>query len=180
MAEPIPILEIQTGKFKGRKITLSAPEVIVGRGARARIRIPSPEVSREHCRLIFKNRRLQVEDLKSRNGTFINGRPITGKRFLAPGSTLTVGPMTFRLLGSGPPPERPSAEIFVAGKQAAVADYSDDEVANWIATETLTGLEELVTESDFPLVPPEHFLPKSATGESGTIPADAAQDGRRP
>lgn len=159
-----PILEIQTGKHKGRRISIKTEEVIIGRGTTARIRIPSPEVSREHCRITYKDRRLVIEDLNSHNGTFVNGRPITGKRYLTPGSTLTVGPMTFLLLGAPPKPQRSSSEVLLAGKVAVSSDYSDDEIVAWLANnsaETLSDIEGMETMTEIPVVPPSQFLPRT-------------------
>ncbi len=181
MSEPVPVFEVLTGKFKGRRIQMSSEELLIGRGESARLRIPSLDVSREHCRLVYKNRRLQVEDLQSRNGTFINGRPIAGKRFLAPGSTLTIGPVTFLLLGNGPPPERPSVEILLPGRRAFlpganvtanvpgnVPDFSEDDVVNWLA-ETIQpsdrGSMHQETAEDIPLVPPAQFMPRKSHPE---------------
>lgn len=160
-----PTLEIQTGKHKGRRISIKAEEVIIGRGTTARIRIPSPEVSREHCKIIFKDRRLIVEDLNSHNGTFVNGRPITGKRYLPPGGTLTVGPMTFLLLGAPPKPPRPTSEVLLAGKVAVSSDYSDDEIVAWLANnsaESLSDIEAMETMTEIPVVPPSPTLPNSS------------------
>ncbi|HWL09420.1 MAG TPA: FHA domain-containing protein [Planctomicrobium sp.] len=176
-SNPIPTLEIQTGKHKGRRIPIKLEEMIIGRGTQARIRIPSPEVSREHCRIIKQGHRLIIEDLKSHNGTFINGRPITGKRFLSPGSTLTVGPMTFLLLGAGPPPMRPSSEVMLAGKVAVNTNYSDDEIVGWLSDNEVASsaaeaqeIESQETITDIPVVPPAQFLPRSKSSPGNQAP----------
>ncbi|WP_437194535.1 FHA domain-containing protein [Planctomicrobium sp. SH527] len=161
-SNPRPVLEIQTGKHKGQRITLSADEVIIGRGETARIRLPSPDVSREHCRLAYSNRRLIVEDLKSRNGTFINGRPITGKRYIAPGHTLTIGPMTFLLLGAAID-EAPAVGLAVSGKRGIRPDLSDDDVMELISDRLTTeaNLKAMETSDHIPIIPREHPLSES-------------------
>lgn len=161
ISNPRPVLEIQTGKYKGQRITLSADEVIIGRGDTARIRLPSPDVSREHCRLTYANRRLIVEDLKSRNGTFINGRPITGKRYIAPGHTLTIGPMTFLLLGAATDGEMPTVGLAVTGKRRIRPDLSDDDVMELISDRATSeaNLKGMETSDFIPIVPREQMPP---------------------
>ena len=69
----------------------------LGRGKRCTLRIPSGEVSREHCRLYEADGYLMVEDLESVNGTLINGTEIEDAEVIRPGDLLTVGPVTFEV-----------------------------------------------------------------------------------
>jgi len=136
MALPPLMLEIQTGKHKGRRVRLVDAEVIVGRGEEATIRISSAEVSREHCKLIpeLASGQVRVLDLKSRNGTFVDGRPVNGEKVLKAGGTLTVGPLTFLLVGKEEPVAA-SKNVALKGKVAASdgARLSDDEIAGWLS-----------------------------------------------
>lgn len=68
--------------------------MIIGRQKGCGVRIPSAQVSRQHCLVSFKDDLLSVEDLTSANGTYINGRRITRREFLRPGDLLKVGPVT--------------------------------------------------------------------------------------
>jgi pSer/pThr/pTyr-binding forkhead associated (FHA) protein len=66
----------------------------VGRGTAADFIVDAALVSRIHCRLIAEQSdRLVVEDLKSTNGTMVNGRK-TEHAILQPGDTLTIGRVT--------------------------------------------------------------------------------------
>ena len=62
----------------------------VGRAPRADFIIDAALVSRLHCRLTATDDRLEVEDLKSTNGTFVNDKPIE-RVTLANGDRLRVG-----------------------------------------------------------------------------------------
>ncbi|WP_437226311.1 FHA domain-containing protein [Planctomicrobium sp. SH661] len=126
------MLEIQTGKHKGRRVKLTETEVIVGRGEESGIRIASAEVSREHCRLIPDHGRVRVIDLNSRNGTFVDGRPVNGERMLNPGGSLTVGPLTFVLIGNEESATLKTA-VALKGKSGVGDKLSDDEIANWLS-----------------------------------------------
>lgn len=130
------ILVIQNGKYKGRKVRLSDSETIVGRGEGSKIRIASGEVSREHCVLIAQNDGVLVRELGSRNGTFLNGKPIAGEQLLAPGGTLTVGPMTFQLegdLATSSGAGHPATGLRRAPK--GDPGLSDDDIADLLANE---------------------------------------------
>lgn len=70
-------------------------EATLGRARGCTIRIPSSEVSRQHCRLRMENGILTVEDMESINGTFVNGRRVRDIQSLHPGDRLTLGSVTF-------------------------------------------------------------------------------------
>lgn len=65
----------------------------VGRGANAEVRLSDTEISRSHAQLVLEAGGVFVEDLKSTNGTFVNGEPIT-YRELADGDKIQVGTTT--------------------------------------------------------------------------------------
>jgi len=62
----------------------------VGRATRADFVVDAALVSRLHCRITAGADTLEVVDLKSTNGTFVNGKRIE-KAKLADGDTLRVG-----------------------------------------------------------------------------------------
>ena len=65
---------------------------IVGRATRADFILDRALVSRLHCRLTASDERLEVEDLASTNGTFMNDQRVDRAR-LASGDRLRVGPI---------------------------------------------------------------------------------------
>jgi predicted component of type VI protein secretion system len=88
-------LVARNSKTGPRSWRLQAVETIIGRRHDCDLRILSAEVSRRHCRVLVQDGYLNVEDLDSVNGTFINGRKVVGTRILKPGDTLEIGPMRF-------------------------------------------------------------------------------------
>lgn len=66
-------------------------EVIVGRSVRAGLNIPDPALSRMHVRIYRSGEDWFVEDLGSRNGTFVNSDRITGPVRLEFGDVLAIG-----------------------------------------------------------------------------------------
>jgi predicted component of type VI protein secretion system len=90
-------LVITSGAKKRQAIRLRSEETIVGRQHGCDLRIPSPDISRRHCRLSMRADCLVVEDLASSNGSYVNGVRIQGEELLRPGDLLAVGPVTFRV-----------------------------------------------------------------------------------
>ena len=70
-------------------------EAILGRGQGNTVRIPSAEVSRQHCRLSQKQGLVRLRDLGSVNGTFLNGQKIRQEEIVRPGDSIDVGPVNF-------------------------------------------------------------------------------------
>ncbi len=64
---------------------------LVGRGSSADIRIDLSEVSRSHARIVVEGGTVTIEDLGSKNGTFVNGRRISGLHPLAEGDEVRLG-----------------------------------------------------------------------------------------
>ena len=62
----------------------------VGRAPRADFIVDAALVSRLHCRLTATDRNVEVVDLQSTNGTFVNGKRVAQAK-LAVGDRLRVG-----------------------------------------------------------------------------------------
>lgn len=71
----------------------------VGRSPHAAISLPEvPSLSRDHARLRFDQGRVLLEDLGSRNGTFVNDRAVRGAAELHSGDRFQVGAVHFKFL----------------------------------------------------------------------------------
>lgn len=66
----------------------------IGRSSGAEFMVDAALVSRLHCRLTAGATELQVHDLDSTNGTFVNGKRVT-RASLKEGDELAVGRVTF-------------------------------------------------------------------------------------
>jgi pSer/pThr/pTyr-binding forkhead associated (FHA) protein len=72
-------------------IPLRDGDNLVGRELGARVRVSSPTVSRHHARIVVAGGRATVEDLGSKNGTFVNGRRVEAPVVLTPGDRVRLG-----------------------------------------------------------------------------------------
>jgi len=77
-----------------RSLALGEGETILGRALDATLRFDVPGVSRLHARLSIEGAILVVEDLGSRNGTYVRGEKISGRAALADGDELRIGPVS--------------------------------------------------------------------------------------
>jgi transcriptional regulator with GAF, ATPase, and Fis domain len=112
---------------------LSSPaEAIIGRASSNQIVIRSDQASRRHARIAFAAGQWTVEDMGSRNGTFVNGQKIAGKQDLCDRDVIAVAgyAITFsrRIDGGAGEPVR-SAESSQA---------TDDQITMEIDPESIT------------------------------------------
>jgi pSer/pThr/pTyr-binding forkhead associated (FHA) protein len=78
----------------------------MGRAVRADFVVDATLVSRLHCRVVATGTRLEVEDLDSTNGTFVNDRRVE-RAVLAPGDILRIGRVELTVVREGGDPPRP-------------------------------------------------------------------------
>ena len=71
-----------------RDIPLSPGENVLGRADEAAVSIPSTKASRRHARIVVEKQRALLEDLASKNGTFLRGQLIEAPRSLADGDEI--------------------------------------------------------------------------------------------
>lgn len=69
----------------------------VGRGAELPVSLPDRSVSREHALLVRTGDALRIEDLGSRNGTFVNGQRLSAPHVARAGDEIGFGNITLKL-----------------------------------------------------------------------------------
>ena len=95
----MPSLHVNNGPEAGKKYELTLPEYILGRHPECTIVIDVGAVSRHHCKVFKENEQYWVEDLKSRNGTFVNEQQLANKHRLADGDQVRVCDVSFTFNG---------------------------------------------------------------------------------
>jgi pSer/pThr/pTyr-binding forkhead associated (FHA) protein len=135
-------LKVMVGKSAGREIPIPVPRFLIGRSADCHMRPKSDAISRRHCAISTKGNRVFVRDLKSRNGTFVNGERIEGKCELNSGDTICVGKLEFEVCfqpdDAAVAPEKPS-------KATAVEDEAVQEATAAAADEAAEAADETPT-----------------------------------
>lgn len=92
------LLKVIGGKNDGREIAIAVPRFIIGRGESAHLRPASDLVSREHSAIEIKDGTVTITDLKSRNGTFVNGEKIADSLVLNSGDSVRIGRLQFEMI----------------------------------------------------------------------------------
>jgi pSer/pThr/pTyr-binding forkhead associated (FHA) protein len=76
---------------------------VIGRAAEADLTLPDPEVSRRHARLDLVRGVVYLADLRSSNGTFLNGKALDDESIeLRPGDDIDVGNTRITVLSMEP------------------------------------------------------------------------------
>jgi len=157
---------VSSGKSAGRAIAIKRNKLLIGRAEECDVRPLSEEVSRRHCSIVVGPGDVWVEDLGSRNGTFVNGKRIEEKTRVTDGDLVRIGSLELRVSVSDP----------------AARAGTDNDVSHWLvgdepdavggdSTQTMP-LETAVPSAD-DMAPPAPDTP-SATGNSDEIATGAS------
>jgi len=167
-------LKVTQGSQAGKEINIPAPKFVIGRGEDCQLRPQSEAVSRRHCEIVTTENEVLVRDLKSRNGTFVNGEQVTGEAVLLSGDLLRVGPLEFEVVieHTQAKPKRPKvADIKEAVARTAEAAASGatteiGDVTQWLEDAETTGKSGTPETRQF-------RLDEADTAPSDTAPAAA-------
>ena len=77
-----------------REFRLGGGEHVIGRDPAADIQLDSTVISRRHARIVISGGRATIEDLGSKNGTFVGDQRLTAPRVLEDGMQIRVGDFT--------------------------------------------------------------------------------------
>jgi pilus assembly protein CpaF len=108
-----------------RKESFDKNEINVGRVQGNDLMLPKGNVSKHHARLLFRDGRFIVTDLKSTNGTYVNGRKIAQATIVREGDKIYIGDFVIRLESSGasaPPPDA------VGGEEESIRTLARDNI----------------------------------------------------
>jgi DNA-binding winged helix-turn-helix (wHTH) protein len=73
------------------RVTLDEGEHVIGRDPNVEIYLDAPGVSRRHAQIKIAAARATIEDLGSKNGTFVGNQRVDGCRSIVDGDVITVG-----------------------------------------------------------------------------------------
>ena len=90
-----------------REIALNSGENLLGRNRETLSWIDDPSISRRHAVILVSAATATIEDLGSKNGTFVEGERLRGSRILADGNRIILGKvaLTIRLFRESLPTE---------------------------------------------------------------------------
>jgi len=90
-------LSIRDKNGEERVLEFDKEEVTIGRTQGSDIVLPRNNISKRHARLVDKDDKVVIVDLRSTNGTYVNGRRITAPEILTPDDKVYIGDFVIRL-----------------------------------------------------------------------------------
>ena len=90
LREDAPVLLAENGPLAGQRWPLTQTQVVIGRSADCDLVIPDRQVSRYHARIRRAESGFMLEDLRSKNGTHLNGQRISEPARLQDGDIIQV------------------------------------------------------------------------------------------
>ncbi|HEX2907599.1 MAG TPA: FHA domain-containing protein [Phototrophicaceae bacterium] len=98
-----PILMIRHGDEPTQHIPITQDEVTIGRDeAACTIALPERQISRQHIRIYRERDQFYVQDLDSKNGSWLNGQPLKGSSELHDGDEVQLAlTVRVRFVGIG-------------------------------------------------------------------------------
>lgn len=88
-AETAMLLMVE-GPSPGKRIYLEKPTILIGRDEQCDVVISERQVSRYHARIDLQGDGYSLQDLESKNGTFVNGSELSGEHYLLDGDEIQV------------------------------------------------------------------------------------------
>ncbi|MCD0458348.1 FHA domain-containing protein [Roseiconus lacunae] len=93
-------LKVMTGSHEGVEIPVNGEKFLIGRSESCQLRPKSDSISRKHCIIVIRDGRVLIQDLKSRNGTYVNEKRLPSDRakILSAGDHIKLGKLEFEIV----------------------------------------------------------------------------------
>src|SRR6267378_1536362 len=91
-APTMPFSVIPTEKGAAtQRLDFECEEITIGRVDENDICLPKGNISKKHTKIVVKDGKIIVLDLKSTNGTYVNGRKLAGPQLISPADKVYIG-----------------------------------------------------------------------------------------
>lgn len=91
-------LQVASGEQIGKKFQIQPGSMGFGRSPKSELCFSDPELSRRHCEFFLKDDVLEVKDMASANGVYVNQRKV-GTATLKPGDEVRMGSVSLLVIG---------------------------------------------------------------------------------
>src|SRR5262245_28245294 len=102
-AQTVAVLKVIKGSCPGQLVDLQGERMIMGRHPSCQIVLDNAAVSRNHAQILESHGTYFLEDLRSRNGTLLNGKKIQGRTEIRDGDEIRVCEVVLRFHQGAPP-----------------------------------------------------------------------------
>src|SRR5260370_26464562 len=102
-------LVVLKGQNAKQSITLDKDRVVLGRNATCDVVFPANDfaVSREHACILRVQNKFFIEDMGSRNGTYVNNQPVSARRELGDNDRIRICDFLYTFHETTPAPKPP-------------------------------------------------------------------------
>jgi pilus assembly protein CpaF len=150
-----------------RREAFDRSEINVGRVQGNDLMLPKGNVSKHHARLLYRDGRFIVTDLKSTNGTYVNGRKISQATIVREGDKIYVGDFVLRLeMGAGSPADDSTASRGKLSAREAAAALQVPATAEVSSAQLAAAQPKLATPP-----PPPHAAQAAAMAPATVAPS---------
>jgi serine phosphatase RsbU (regulator of sigma subunit) len=133
-------LHLVKGAVPGTRFELESDRAVIGRSAECEVPLDVPAVSRRHAAILRDHGRFFVEDLQSRNGTFVNDQKVVDRTPLRDGDHLVICDQEFRFhSGHGPAILDPIDSLAATDIAELIDDSTEVNRASVMATFDVSG-----------------------------------------
>ena len=110
-ADPAPAAPLEVAEVRSLRclligtageVPLPAGDNVIGREGAGIILMPSSSVSRRHARIVVDAEGASIEDFGSKNGTYVNDRPVSAAVRLANGDQVRIASLLFTFRMAAP------------------------------------------------------------------------------
>ncbi|MDD5327805.1 MAG: FHA domain-containing protein [Phycisphaerae bacterium] len=125
-------------------LSLPSSVTVIGRRHSCDLCIPLMPVSRKHCQINYDSDVLKIRDLKSHNGTYLNGKRIN-EAVVQAGDSIRIGPLTFVFQINGQPQTITGPDLTARNsppQDTAAENITDEQLDDFAELDDLDSLEQ--------------------------------------
>jgi pilus assembly protein CpaF len=152
-----------------RRLAFAAEEITIGRVDENDVCLPRGNISKKHTRIICKDGAIVVLDLKSTNGTYVNGKRLNGPQVVRPSDKIYIGDFILHV----EPPQEGAADG--AGREDAQKTAPPDSAKEDPVPASSAAEQSVLLESTPAGLPPPQ--PSAAPPPPSDKPAAAQSEG---
>ncbi len=130
------VLQVLKGLNPGQQFPLEGPKAVLGRHPDCQIVLDAGAVSRKHAQIIVEGGDFFVEDLESRNGTFVNGQQIVGRQRLQDNDRIKICDLLFTFHR-----EQPKSQAAITESSSGIGALLVDDGGNTTSSTVMSKLD---------------------------------------
>jgi phosphoserine phosphatase RsbU/P len=139
----VAFLQIVKGSRPGQILELRGERMVLGRHPSCEIVLDNAAISRQHAQITIRHGSYFIEDLRSRNRTYVNGTPIDERTVLADSDHVKICDVVLQFFSAQQPPEPPTKEDSaptLAGDRKTMLDMNAQDDEDLVQSSIITTL----------------------------------------